>query len=191
MAYELRSHTMELEDSPPVTIVAAHTPSGDYIGDEEWAKQLEERGIAPELRAPDCRVCSIGFCEREQKWYGWSHRAMRGFGVGSTVKRGDCGYQPVDAADFINDALNFWKDTEGWHTREWAEVGEDEGPDGSPVAGVHIRWQYSDTVPNEALRGTIGGTFAPFPAEYGRGEWTAQTLDDAKQMAMDFAESVS
>lgn len=174
-----------LEGWPGESVRAAVTPKGEYIGDEDWAKKLEERGIVPETRE-GWTVCSIGFCEREQKWYGWSHRAMHGFGIGSTVKRGDCAYQPTDAADFINDALNFWKDTEGWHKREWAEVGEDDGQ-----AGVWIRWEYSDTVPNIRLRGTIGGDFVAFPSEYGRGEWTAQTLDDAKQMACDFAESVS
>lgn len=25
---------------------------------------------------------SIGFSEKEQKWYGWSHRAIHGFGIG-------------------------------------------------------------------------------------------------------------
>lgn len=29
---------------------------------------------------------SIAFSEKEGKWYGWSHRAIYGFGVGHTVK---------------------------------------------------------------------------------------------------------
>jgi hypothetical protein len=177
--------TYEMKECVIEGLPLAYTPSGAYIGTEEWAQELERRGIVPELRTPDSQVCSIGFCEREQKWYGWSHRAIFGFGVGSTVKKGDCAYQPTDADDFIADALNFWKDTKGFHVREWAEIGE---RDGEP--GVWIRWQYSDTVPNEALRGTVGGTFATFPQEYGRGEWTAQTLEDARQMACDFAEGV-
>lgn len=32
---------------------------------------------------------SIGFSEDEQKWYGWSHRAIYGFGIGYEVKEGD------------------------------------------------------------------------------------------------------
>ena len=36
---------------------------------------------------------SIGFSEKEQKWYGWSPRAIYGFGIGSEVKEGDCGYE--------------------------------------------------------------------------------------------------
>jgi hypothetical protein len=33
---------------------------------------------------------SIGFSEKEQKWYGWSHRAIYGFKVGDGCKAGDC-----------------------------------------------------------------------------------------------------
>lgn len=38
---------------------------------------------------------AIGFSPAQQKWYGWSHRAVAGFGVGSKVRRGD-----VIATDF-------------------------------------------------------------------------------------------
>lgn len=33
----------------------------------------------------------IGFSEKEQKWYGWSHRAIHGFKVGDKCKDGDLG----------------------------------------------------------------------------------------------------
>ena len=36
--------------------------------------------------------CGFGFSEEEQKYYGWSHRAIYGFGIGSKVKKGDCGF---------------------------------------------------------------------------------------------------
>jgi hypothetical protein len=39
-------------------------------------------------RTPESNVCSIGFSERDQKWYGWSHRAYAGFGIGDKVKKG-------------------------------------------------------------------------------------------------------
>lgn len=32
---------------------------------------------------------TIGYSPRTAKWYGWSHRAVAGFGVGSKVKKGD------------------------------------------------------------------------------------------------------
>lgn len=37
----------------------------------------------------NCKVASIGFSEKEQKWYGWSHRAIYGFGIGYIAKDGD------------------------------------------------------------------------------------------------------
>ena len=69
----------------------ALTPEGDYIGEPRFAYRLcKRRGIKPEKADPTDNVCSIGFCEAEQKWYGWSHRALCGFGIGSIVKEGDC-----------------------------------------------------------------------------------------------------
>ncbi len=32
---------------------------------------------------------TIGYAPRTREWYGWSHRAVAGFKVGSTVKAGD------------------------------------------------------------------------------------------------------
>lgn len=63
-----------------------------YIGDPKMADRLWKKyGIETfELADPGHKVCSIGFSPRDQKWYGWSHRAIFGFGVGSKVKKGDC-----------------------------------------------------------------------------------------------------
>jgi len=72
------------------TIVACYTKSGEYIGDEKTAKYIcDKKGIIPEKRDASHCVCSIGFQPDEQKWYGWSHRAMFGFGIGYKVKKGD------------------------------------------------------------------------------------------------------
>ena len=80
---------------------------------------LDEHGIVPERITPNAYSCCIGFSEREQKWYGWSHRAIHGHGIGETVGPGHLAY-------------------------------------------------------NEE-----------------RGTWTAQTLDDAKQMAIDYYRGVA
>jgi len=74
-----------------IVVKSAYTPTGYYIGDPKMARFLiTRRGIKPEKADPTHNVCSIGFCERDQKWYGWSHRAIFGFGVGDVVKEGDC-----------------------------------------------------------------------------------------------------
>ena len=74
-----------------VIVKSAYTPTGHYIGNPKTARFLIiRRGIKPELADPSHKVCSIGFCEKDQKWYGWSHRAIFGFGIGDIVKEGDC-----------------------------------------------------------------------------------------------------
>ena len=90
--YEVRTERVWFDGQEKDAIVMknAYTPAGDYIGDSKTAHRLTVKlGIAPEKSDPDHCVCSIGFCEREQKWYGWSHRARYGFGVGDTAREGD------------------------------------------------------------------------------------------------------
>ena len=40
------------------------------------------------LSKDGCNAVSIGFSEREQKWYGWTHRGYGAFGIGYEVKQG-------------------------------------------------------------------------------------------------------
>lgn len=83
------------------------------VGLENNLKFLAEYDISEQL------THGVGFSPTNNKWYGWSHRAIYGFSVGSTCKKGDCHYTPE------------------------------------------------------------------------KGEWVAQTMEDAKQMAIDFNEGVS
>ena len=67
---------------------------GEEIGHKEYDKNfielIKEHGIYPQKAKQSHCVCSIGFSEKEQKWYGWSHRAIFGFGIGHIAKEGDC-----------------------------------------------------------------------------------------------------
>lgn len=64
---------------------------GGYVGTPEDAYRLLQRGLVEIQKAnPKNKVCSIGYCPSETKWYGWSHRAMYGFGIGDVVEEGDC-----------------------------------------------------------------------------------------------------
>lgn len=88
---DLKELVQQLNTETTVLVKSAYTPTGNYIGNKQMAHLLcTKRGIKPEKANPTHKVCSIGFCEAEQKWYGWSHRAIFGFGVGSEVKEGDC-----------------------------------------------------------------------------------------------------
>lgn len=156
------------DDDTPIN--AAYTPSGDYLGDPKFAKVLAKKGITQfEKTEQDHCICSIGFNPEEEKWYGWSHRAMYGFGIGSEVKIGDCGYTPKDPEDLINQLKKTYK----------TSTFEKDIPDPDGKQGVGIMITNKRT-----------SHFEPYP-EWGKGEWRAETLADAKQMAIDFAKSVS
>jgi len=87
--YEVRTERVGDLGDEPVIMKMAYTPDGAYIGSSKWAYRLiVKRGIVPEL-LPDWNVCSIGFSESAQKWYGWSHRAICGFGVGDRIESED------------------------------------------------------------------------------------------------------
>ena len=65
---------------------SAYTPKGDYIGNPKFVRFLFRRGIRLiEKAAPSHSICSIGFNAKEGKWYGWSHRAICGFGLGDRI----------------------------------------------------------------------------------------------------------
>jgi len=68
----------------PTKMTACYSKKDDgYIGELKDAKFLcDKMGIAPERSDPSHKVCSIGFCQNDGKWYGWSHRAIHGFKVG-------------------------------------------------------------------------------------------------------------
>lgn len=51
---------------------------------------------------------SMGFDPKEQKWYGWSHRAKFGFGIGSTVKPGDVAYKPRHKYELAETLITFY-----------------------------------------------------------------------------------
>lgn len=106
------------------------------------------------------------------------------FEVGSICKYGDCHYQPKDEEDFIKYECDFWRDeyTERIHAVKSSLNGE---------RGITIITTYNNKVPNLKLRGRTNSKFIAYPHKFGRGEWIAETLENAKQMAIDFKEGVS
>ena len=69
-----------------VVLRSAYNMNDEYIGDVKSARYLIiKRGIRPELARKDANVCSVGWCIKEQKWYGWSHRAICGFEIGNKI----------------------------------------------------------------------------------------------------------
>lgn len=154
----------------------------------DYIKVILKRGIT-ELVQSTNKCTNIGFNPSEQKWYGWSHRAIFGFGIGSECKQGDCGFNSSNKEDFIEDCLRFWGDTDMDDTYKVNPIAEEGTQDGR--LGIWVRYTYNDKVPNELMRGQISGIFSEYPEKWGRGQWTAKTIEDAKQMAIDFAKGVN
>ena len=143
----------------------AYTPNGDYIGNLKDARFLcETKGIKPEKISPDHNVCSIGFSSIDGKWYGWSHRAIFGFKIGSKCKIGDCHFKPSNKKEFIKNCEKFW-------------------------SGKMVKTYGSNNITIESPNGSQ--IKCDYPEKWGNGEWIAETVADARQMACDFAESVS
>lgn len=147
-----------------------------YIGSPGWALRLLRHGLDLETleTVPGGRTACIGFNPAEGKWYGWSHRAMYGFGVGTEVKPGDCAFVPGNREEYKDELLRWYLDD----APELTGCTIHEMPE-----GIRITRTYLDQ------RTRI--TDEPLDIEYGRGRWTASTLDEAKQMALEFAKAVS
>ncbi|MEM6493024.1 MAG: hypothetical protein AAF650_01470 [Pseudomonadota bacterium] len=198
-SYKIITEPFEFDSSLKHTY--AINRKGDYIGNSETAKWLcDQRGIAPELISPSHSVCSIGFCDEEQKWYGWSHRAIFGFGIGSIVSKGDCAYVPDNPEELIEEHANWLDGRNAEHRRAECQI----LPDRTGIRILHSPLMI-DVVKSagdleDALSGEeieteevdlFGGDAAISVKKCGRGKWEAKTLADARQMAIDFAESVA
>lgn len=183
-------------DHPSNTMYVVYTPEGLYIGTTEIAEMLIRKGITRvECASKDNTVCSIGFNPTEQTWYGWSHRSIYGFSIGSEVKKGDCAYNPATKEDQEQAFCEFWaigvekecEIPERKCTTVLDYLTHDVTKDGT------LGFDYSmSTVFNFEGRGPFKSSgFQPYPNTWGRGEWRALTIEDAKQMAIDFADGVS
>ena len=182
--------------------------NGDYIGDEDITKFLcDKHEIEPELARDSHTVCSIGFSRKDQKWWGWSHRAICEFGIGSTVKKGDCAYVASTPEEMIDDYAEFFGDLGKKYEDEHRERCVIP-PSRAGIIIFHPSWsEQFGNIPmvsaadfESVLTGkTDADAYSNLPPDFGRfvefrplgkGEWTAETFDDAKRMAIDFADSV-
>lgn len=162
------------------------------VGLESDLEYLFKKGITEQIQNHNNNkenTANIGFNPVEQKWYGWSHRAIFGFGIGSECKKGNCCYEPANKEDFKEDCLRFWGDTDmNGDTNKTNPTAREEIRNGK--LGIYVEYTYDDKVPNEKMRGKISGVFSEYPKKWGKGEWTAKTIEDAKQMAIDFAKNI-
>jgi len=163
---------------------------------------MEDKAILPFLEEHKVtlleggKVACIGFSPTEQKWYGWSHRAIYGFGIGSKTEKGNCGYVASTPEELIDDHANFFADI----SPESAELHRAECQILDDRSGIRIlpaplNIPMANSI-EEALDPDAELPIVDIHADTfheikcGRGAWTATTLEEAKQMAADFAEGV-
>jgi len=172
-----------------------------HVGLEDDIKYLADREITKEL------THGVGFSPKDNKWYGWSHRAIYGFEVGSTCKKGDCHYVPKTPEELIDNHADFFADFFADISKECAEEKRAEFQILPDRSGIRIL-PHSLKIPvvNDLMEldsyldresfgkqpeeiDIVGNDF--YEIKCGKGEWIAETMEDAKQMAIDFNEGVS
>lgn len=75
----------------------------------ENVEELEKKyGITQRFKTdPSHSVCSIGYSPKNKKFYGWSHRAVGGFGIGDKIFEAD--WNPDDLEEKELDKIPFDK----------------------------------------------------------------------------------
>ncbi|NQY81945.1 MAG: hypothetical protein HRT36_02640 [Alphaproteobacteria bacterium] len=183
--YDVEYVTLVNPEGDERTLERAKNKNGQYIGIPKEAKRLcDEMGIAPETISEKHNVCSIGFCAKDQKWFGWSHRAIFGFGVGSKVKKGDCAYTGSTPEELLEQWKAWYADFTNGDKYQYEILDDRSGIKITPP-----KFEY-DNIHGD-VEGVVGIMEHVKVKKCGKGEWTAETLDDAKVMAIDFANSVA
>lgn len=182
--YVVKDEIWEVCEGDRSEMRTAYTPEGYYIGSTKRAYRLcVKRGLTKlQPVGPDSNIVSLGFNEKENKWYGWSHRAIYGFGIGSEVKKGDCGYFPANKEEFIQ---SFEDSTLNPHHRTEIKVLK------TGVKVISTFLGIPEDKSQDKYIGNVSTEIHPYPKQYGNGEWVAKTIEEAKLMAIEFAKSVS
>ena len=106
--YEIRKECITMrEDGSKFVSYTAYTLDGDYIGRPGFAKYLtEKKGIRPECVNPSKQSpCSVGFNAAQNKWFGWSHRGICGFGIGDKIFESRFGNESTLFAEHGNETI--------------------------------------------------------------------------------------
>lgn len=100
----LEEYKIKIEESQGIKMIFVYNKDDKYIGTlKDFEMYIKEFGLSQIQTYNDNKVCSIGFNEKEQKWYGWSHRAIFGFGIGSEVKEDSCCASSGYVEDYIKE----------------------------------------------------------------------------------------
>ena len=177
--YVLRDEIWEDDDGVRTATTNAYTMLGDYIGAPDKAHDLcDELLILPrpvhDKDVGSGKICQIGYCDIAQRWYAWGKHGIDSFCVGTKVKMGHPSFVARDLEEFIEQINTHYSEIAG---EELVTVKDEV--DGTEGVLTSSRDLQDGDHPQEL--------FTPLPDVWGRGEWTAETTEEAKKMAQDFA----
>lgn len=118
------------------------------------------------------------------------------FGIGSKITSRDSGFVPANLAEFIHYNRQFysadsWKlESPNRESKWYDDFPNLDKPDRQQTDLPDIDLSSRDWTKLQLKCGDLIHS-CDIPKEYGKGEWEAKTLHDAKQMAINFARSVS
>jgi hypothetical protein len=152
-----------------VFMISAYSFKGDYIGDPDLVADLYSRyGICEDYSMnAQANVVSCGFSPKDNKYYGWSlvniHTSIKGYGIGDTITREDKGYTP-DTVEEVKLTCPFLRTGDVCEYPRYEDYEEND---------------IDHTCSNENCTQFLG-----------RGEWTASSLEDAKEMAIQYSKYI-
>lgn len=97
---------------------------------------------------------------------------LASFQIGSTCKKGDIHFVPSNRKELFEQEALYW-DKHGFEVESWQKCNE--------TGGIN----FVLSIKNGQFKKPVEYLAKP-PKSYGRGEWTAETLEDAKQMCIDY-----
>lgn len=184
-----------------VELDVVYNKQGKYVGSLDTLERLSFiKGLIDIQPIDDnSKICSIGFNENEQKWYAWTHRGYCGFSIGSEVKQGHVAYVPENLESLIESRINFYD-----LTGKLFHIGENNSTlSNTSYKKVHTSTEIFEDIfklnyvftrinsDNEIFQLENSHVMCEIPKSFGRGEWVAKTLEDAKQMSIDYARGLS
>lgn len=149
---------------------------------------IKENGIKPEKININYSLETIGFSESQQRWYGWSPKAICGFGRGSKIQKGSIAYIPFTPEELIEEYIDA-NDPNDEAERQKLKAQCRILPDRLGIMIFPEEPQDLSKSHNIVIKGQIL-CYAPlkqYKVSCGLGAWQAHTLTDAKRMAIDFA----
>ena len=124
----------------------------------------------------------LGFSPENNQWYGWTHRGLHGFGIGSTCEIGDVHYKPSNLQELIDNTIMEYSD----------DLRDNVNVELVKEGVLAVSWTYKKTITNPNLRGKRCEIEHDYNSRsFGKGQWVAKNLEDAKQMAIDLRNNLS